>query len=64
LRLFSCDVIFDMKKSCVSTICSRFRNQDVVGKEVTRLIHSDPVSFIDIPDAAQVCNYINTMWYT
>ena len=39
-------------------ICSRFRNQDVVGKEVTRLIHSDPVSFIDIPDAAQVCSYV------
>ena len=38
----------------------RFRNQDVVAKEVTRLIHSDPVSFIEIPDAAQVYD----MWAT
>ena len=38
-------------------VCSRFRNQDVVGKEVARLIHSDPVSFIDIPEAAQVLAY-------
>ena len=40
--------------SYVSSLLSRFRNQDVVAKEVTRLIHSDPVSFIEIPDAAQV----------
>lgn len=35
----------------------------MVAKEVTRLIHSDPVSFIEIPDAAQVYDVGNTEHY-
>ena len=33
---------------------SRFRSLEVVGKEVTRLVRSDPVPFHTIPEAAQL----------
>ena len=55
---------WNMQIECLATfvVCllRRFKTQDVVAKEVTRLIHSDPVSFIDIPDAAQVYDMTNT----
>ena len=36
-------------------LANRFKNLDAVSKEVVRLVHSNPVAFVDIPDAAQVC---------
>ena len=38
----------------LSSLLSRFRSLEVVSHEVTRLVHSDPVSFSTIPDAAQL----------
>jgi hypothetical protein len=35
-------------------LTNRFKNLDAVSKEVNRLVHSNPVAFVDIPDAAQV----------
>ena len=36
----------------------RFGNIDVVVKEIGRLVRSDPVSFVDIPDAALVSTHV------
>ena len=38
----------------------RFKNLDVVIREVTRLIHTNPVAFTGIPDAAQVLDIISS----
>lgn len=58
------DIVVVHMNECLATFVAcllrRFKNQDVVAKEVARLIHSDPVSFIDIPDAAQVYDMTNT----
>ena len=35
-------------------LTNRFKSLDVVSREVNRLVHSHPVAFVGIPDAAQV----------
>lgn len=35
-------------------LTNRFKNLDTVSREVNRLVHSNPVAFVDTPDAAQV----------
>ena len=40
----------------------RFSHLEFVVKEVTRLIHSEPVNFINIPEAAQVMSGFVSLW--
>ena len=44
----------------VSSSSNRFSNLEFVVKEVTRLIHSEPVNFINIPEAAEVMSYTHS----
>lgn len=41
-----------------SPCCFSFRNIEAVSKEFSRLIITNPFSFIDIPEAAQVIHFI------